>query len=353
VTEHAVDSVATAEAAGLRYVTDDRPGIRRKRAGTGFAYYRPDGTLIRDPAELRRIAAIAVPPAWTDVWIGPNPRGHILATGRDARGRKQYRYHPDWRAIRDASKYDRMLAFGTTLPVLRERIDRDLDLRGLPREKVLAAVLRLIDGTLLRVGNDEYARLNDSFGATTMRNDHATVAGATVDLSFRGKHGKQVAARITDRRLARIVKRCQELPGEELFGYVDEAGVERDVRSEDVNEYLREIAGQDFSVKDFRTWGASVLAAFLLGEVGPAETPTEITRRITMVIRIVAYELANTPAVCRACYVHPLIVERYEAGELPATRIEAPSGRPRLQETEAMLLDLLSERPLLDPVLAA
>jgi len=353
VVDRAIDSVATAEAAGLRYVTDDRPGIRRKRSGKGFAYYAPDGSLIRDRAELRRIASIAIPPAWTDVWIGPNPRGHILATGRDARGRKQYRYHPAWRAIRDASKYDRMLAFGTALPDLRARIDRDLDGRGLTREKVLAAVLRLIDGTLLRVGNDEYARLNESFGATTMRNDHVSVEGATVDLSFRGKHGKPVAARITDRRLARIVKRCQELPGEELFGYVDEHGAERDVRSEDVNEYLREIAGQDFSVKDFRTWGASVLAAALLGEIGPAETKAETTRRLNAIIRVVAHDLGNTAAVCRSCYIHPLVMERYEAGDLPPSRIEAPSDRPRLQEPEALLLDLLAAQPSVDPPLAA
>jgi DNA topoisomerase-1 len=341
----ALDNVATAEDAGLRYVTDDRPGITRRRSGRGFSYRTPDGKVLRDRARIETIRALAIPPAWTDVWICPNPNGHLLATGRDARGRKQYRYHPDWRAIRDATKFDRMVPFGATLPAVRERIERDLALRGLPREKVLAAVLRLIDMTLVRVGNDEYARLNASFGASTMRNEHADVRGGKVRLSFRGKHGKDVAARVADRRLARIVRRCQELPGEELFGYLDEFGTERDVRSEDVNEYVRELAGQDFTVKDFRTWGATVLAAGLLGEIGPGETETETTRRQNTAIRIVAHDLGNTAAVCRSSYIHPVVLDSFRAGTLAPSRLEAPATIDGLRETEAYLLDLLETPP--------
>jgi DNA topoisomerase-1 len=276
------------------------------------------------------------------VWICPNPNGHLLATGRDARGRKQYRYHPGWRAIRDATKFDRMVPFGAALPALRERVERDLELRGLPREKVLAAVLHLIDATLVRVGNDEYARLNSSFGASTMRNEHAEVRGQQVRIAFRGKHGRDVAVRIADRRLARIVRRCQDLPGEELFGYLDDLGCERDVRSEDVNDYLRELAGADFTVKDFRTWGGTVLAAGLLGEIGPGETDAEATRRQNTAIRIVAHDLANTPAVCRASYIHPVVLDEFRAGRLQATRLEAPGSIDGLRETESYLLELLA-----------
>jgi DNA topoisomerase-1 len=341
ITPVALDNVSTAEDAGLRYVTDDRPGITRRRSGRGFSYRTPDGKLLQDRARIEAIRALAIPPAWTDVWICPNPDGHLLATGRDARGRKQYRYHPNWREIRDATKFDRMVPFGAALPAVRERIERDLALRGLPREKVLAAVLHLIDMTLVRVGNDEYARLNASFGASTIRNEHAKVRGGKVHLSFRGKHGRDVAARVADRRLARIVRRCQELPGEELFGYLDELGAERDVRSEDVNEYVRELAGQDFTVKDFRTWGATVLAAGLLGEIGAGETETETIRRQTTAIRIVAHDLGNTPAVCRSSYIHPVVLDSFRAGTLAPTRLEAPAAIDGLRETEAYLLDLL------------
>lgn len=337
----ALDNVATAERAGLRYITDDRPGITRRRAGRGFSYRTPDGAPIRDREQIEAFRAIVIPPAWTDVWICPNPNGHILATGRDARGRKQYRYHPDWRQVRDATKFDRMVPFGGALPALRARVERDLGLRGLPREKVLAAVLHLIDFTLVRVGNDEYARLNESFGASTMRNEHAEVRGQRVHLAFRGKHGREVAVRIADPRMARIVRRCQELPGEELFGYIDELGGERDVRSEDVNEYLREMAGEDFTVKDFRTWGASVLATGLLGEIGAGDTEGETARRQNAAIRIVAHDLGNTPAVCRSSYIHPQILAEFGAGRLQPTRLEAPGPIDGLRETEAYLLDLL------------
>jgi DNA topoisomerase-1 len=340
----ALDSVATAELAGLRYVSDDRPGITRRRAGRGFAYRAPDGSPLTDRRRIAQIKALAIPPAWRDVWICPNPNGHLLATGRDARGRKQYRYHPRWRTVRDATKFDRMVPFGRALPALRARVERDLALRGLPREKVLAAVLRLIDVTLLRVGNDEYARLNDSFGASTMRNDHASVRGGRVRLAFRSKHGREVQVRISDRRLARIVRRCQDLPGEELFGYLDELGAERDVRSEDVNDYLREVAGEDFTVKDFRTWGASVLAAGLLGEIGPGANERDAVRRQNAAIRIVAHDLGNTLAVCRASYIHPTVLEAYREGRLQETRLEADGRAPGLRETEEYLLRLLGGR---------
>jgi len=338
-----VDNVGTAEQAGLRYVTDERPGITRRRSGRGFSYRAPDGSLLTDKKRIEAIRALAIPPAWTDVWICPNPDGHILATGRDARGRKQYRYHPAWREVRDATKFDRMVAFGTALPTLRERVERDLDLRGLPREKVLAAVLHLIDATLVRVGNDEYARVNESFGASTMRNEHAEVRGPKVQIAFRGKHGRDVSVRIADRRLARIVRRCQDLPGEELFAYLDELGAERDVRSEDVNDYLREVAGQDFTVKDFRTWGASVLAAGLLGEIGAGDTEAETTRRQNTAIRVVVHDLGNTPAVCRSSYIHPLVLEEFRAGNLQPTRLEADGPIDGLRETESYLLELLAD----------
>jgi DNA topoisomerase-1 len=338
----ALDGVAIAEAAGLRYVTDDRPGITRRRAGRGFSYRTPGGSVIRDARRLRELRALAIPPAWRDVWICPNPNGHLLATGRDARGRKQYRYHPRWREVRDATKFDRLVPFGAALPAIRRRIDRDIALRGLPREKVLAAVLRLIDVALLRVGNDEYARLNDSFGAATMRNGHAAVRSDHIRLAFRSKHGREIEARIVDRRLARIVRRCQDLPGEELFGYIDELGEERDVRSEDVNDYLREVAGDDFSVKDFRTWGASVLATGLLGEIGPGETERDTARRELAAIRIVARDLGNTATVCRASYVHPAVLDAFREHRLEETRLEADGRSAELRETEEYLLELLA-----------
>jgi DNA topoisomerase-1 len=341
----ALDGVATAELAGLRYVTDDRPGITRRRAGRGFSYRTPAGEVIRDRRRLAQLKALAIPPAWEEVWISPNANGHLLATGRDARGRKQYRYHERWRSVRDATKFDRMVPFGQTLPALRHRVERDLEARGLPREKVLAAVLRLIDVTLMRVGNDEYARLNDSFGASTMHNEHALVRGAHVRLAFRSKHGREVQVRVADRRLARIVRRCQDLPGEELFGYLDDDGAERDVRSEDVNDYLREVAGGDFTVKDFRTWGASVLATGLLGEIGPGANERETTRLQNTALRVVAHDLGNTLAVCRASYVHPVVLEAYRDGRLAATRLEAEGRTPGLRETEEYLLRLLGGRP--------
>jgi DNA topoisomerase-1 len=305
-----------ARAAGLRYVSDDRPGITRRRSGRGFTYVEPDGAPIRDRRERARIAAIAIPPAWEQVWICPNPRGHILATGRDARGRKQYRYHADWRAHRDSSKFDRMAAFAGALPGIRARLEDDLTLRGLPREKVLAAVLALIDRTLIRVGNEEYARENGSFGATTLRDEHVAIVRGELRLSFRGKAGKEHEVALHDPRLNRVVRRCQELPGEHLFGYVDDEGRPRAIDSGDVNDYLREVAGEEITVKDFRTWGGSVLCHQLLCDAGPAASEAEGKRMVVAAIKVVAAQLGNTPAVCRSSYVYPAVIDAYLAGSL-------------------------------------
>lgn len=343
------DPVASARAAGLRYVTDDRPGIRRRRAGKHFAYTGPDGRMIRDPDELRRIAALAIPPAWTDVWIAPDPRAHLQATGRDARGRKQYRYHPRWRATRDETKYNRLIAFGEALPTIRARVHEDLRLSGLPRRKVLATVVRLLEQTLIRVGNEEYARANKSFGLTTMRTRHVAVAGATVHFTFRGKSGVTHAIDLSDRRLAGIVKRLQALPGQELFQYVDEGGKRHTIDSADVNAYLTELTGQDFTAKDFRTWAGTVLALTALREFPPFDSETQATHNVVQAIERVAARLGNTPAICRKCYVHPHLLDAYLDGSLAAVlppstgaaRHEHPAG---LTPEETAVLTLLRAR---------
>ena len=311
-----VDPRDEARVAGLRYVSDDRPGITRQRSGRGFRYRATNGETIRNAGEIARINAIAIPPAWTEVWIGPNPRGHILATGRDARRRKQYRYHPEWRALRDATKFDRMAAFGRVLPSVRTRLANDLSLRAIPREKVLAAVVSIIDRTLIRVGNEEYTRQNGSFGATTLRDEHAHFAHGELMLSFRGKSGKQQDVAISDRRLARVVHRSQELPGEQLFEYLDEMGAPHAIDSGDVNDYLREVAGREITVKDFRTWGGSVLCHQLLLDAGGADDVAEAKKIVVASVKLVASRLGNTPAVCRASYIHPAIIEAYLEGEL-------------------------------------
>src|SRR5881396_2020055 len=257
-------SVEAAAAARLRYVSDARPGIQRIRVGRGFKYSSADGTEVTDPQALQRIRSIAIPPAWMDVWICPTATGHIQAVGRDARGRKQYRYHSRWREVRDQTKYARLIEFGRALPRIRKRVEQDLGRAGLPREKVLAAVLRLLETTLIRVGNEEYARHNHSYGLTTLRSQHVTIDGTRLRFEFRGKGGKRHAVALTDRRLARVVRRCQELPGHELFQYLDDEGNRQSIDSADVNAYLREIGGDDFTAKDFRTWGGTVLAAFAL-----------------------------------------------------------------------------------------
>jgi DNA topoisomerase I len=338
----ALDPRDEARAAGLRYVTDDRPGITRRRSGRGFSYRGTSGETIRDRAELARIAAIVIPPAWTDVWICPNPRGHILATGRDLRRRKQYRYHPDWRALRDATKFDRMAAFAGALPVIRRRLADDLALRGLPREKVLAAVISIIDRTLIRVGNEEYARQNGSFGATTLRDEHAQVRHGELRLSFRGKSGKQQQVAIDDPRLARVVHRCQELPGEQLFEYVDESDAPKAIDSGDVNDYLRELAGEEITVKDFRTWGGSVLCHQLLLDAGSPEDEAEGKAMLVASIKLVASRLGNTPAVCRASYVHPAIIDAYLAGELEAAQVDDGDDEHGLRADELQLQSFLA-----------
>jgi len=304
----------TAARAGLRYVTDGVPGIRRQRAGTGWAFYWPDGERIADRVERRRISALAIPPAWTDVWICPDPVGHIQATARDARGRKQYRYHPLYRAARDKSKFRRMLEFSEILPDIRERVERDLRAGDLTRRQILATVVRLLDKTLIRVGNDEYARENRSFGLTTLRGRHVEIDGSKLRFTFRGKSGVSHEVAITDRRLARIVQQCQDLPGQELFQYLDAKGRRQTISSDDVNAYLRETTGRDITAKDFRTWAGTMLAAKALCAVGPAKTRREAERNILRAIDQVADRLGNTRAVCRKYYVHPGLVTAYLVG---------------------------------------
>lgn len=336
-----------AKEAGLRYVTDQSPGIqRRARGAKAFTYIDTDGRKVSDRNTLIRIKRLAVPPAWTEVWICPRSDGHIQATGRDARGRKQYRYHEDWRQQRDANKFDRMIAFARSLPKIRRRVRKDLKQSGVPREKVLATVVRLLESTLIRVGNDEYARDNKSYGLTTMRNHHARVSGPKIHFAFRGKSAKQHEISIHDPQLARIVRHCQDIPGQELFGYEDESGAVRDVTSQDVNLYLREITEEDFTAKDFRTWAGTVLAAIALQEFESVTGETQAKKNIVTAIEAVAKMLGNTPAVCRKCYVHPNVLDRYLAGDTIAT-IKAEVARKvkgslsRLKPEEAAVLVLL------------
>jgi DNA topoisomerase I len=310
------DPVDSAQAAGLRYVSDIQPGIRRKRAGKGFIYMGTDGKPIRDEKELTRIRSLAIPPAYTDVWICPSPNGHIQATGRDARGRKQYRYHPKWREVRDETKFGRMLAFSEVLPGIRKRIERDLQLPGLPREKVLATVVRLLECTCIRVGNEEYAKSNRSFGLTTLQDRHVEISGSNVRFEFKGKSGKMHQVDLNDRRLARIVQRCQALPGEDLFQYEDDDGVRQSIGSGDVNDYIREISGQEFTAKDFRTWAGTILAVAALKEVGAWSSQRQAKSNVLRAIDLVAEQLNNTRAVCRKYYVHPAVFETYLAGTM-------------------------------------
>ncbi|HEY7060973.1 MAG TPA: DNA topoisomerase IB [Chloroflexota bacterium] len=348
-TAPSVTPVESARAAGLRYVSDTRPGIRRKRAGSHFSYRGTDGQPIHDRAVLKRVKALAIPPAWTDVWICPDPNGHVQATARDAKGRKQYRYHPRWQAVRDETKYERTIAFGQALPLIRERTERDLDLPGLPREKVLAAVVRLLETTLIRVGNDEYARHNHSFGLTTMRDRHVDVDGGKIRFHFRGKSGQYRRLELTDRRLARIVKRCRDIAGQELFQYYDDEDERRDVGSGDVNAYLREITGQDFTAKDFRTWAGTVLAAWALNEFEAFDSETQAKHNVVRAIERVAERLGNTPAVCRRCYVHPAVLDAYLDGSLIEQLKDQVDGEltdalSKLPPEEALVLAFLQRR---------
>jgi DNA topoisomerase-1 len=308
------EHVESARVAGLRYVSDRSPGIRRRRAGKGFSYTGPEGKRLTDPAEIQRIRALVIPPAWTDVWICSDPNGHIQVTARDARGRKQYRYHPRYRAVRDETKFDRLLEFSRLLPIIRERVDADLSRPELPREKVLATVVRLLEITRMRVGNDEYARENKSYGLTTLLNDHVEVSGSTLRFEFRGKSGKEHALEVNDARLARIVLRCQALPGAELFQYVDQDGKRQSVDSGDINQYLRDITGADITAKDFRTWAGTVIAALELSELGVARTQREKKHNVLRALDVVAMRLGNTRTVCRKYYVHPALIAAYEHG---------------------------------------
>jgi DNA topoisomerase I len=309
-------SIASARAAGLRYVHDDRPGIRRVRRGKAFRYLDADGRPVRDAETLARIRALVIPPAWTDVWICSHANGHLQATGRDARGRKQYRYHARWRAVRDETKYHRMIDFARALPILRARIDADLALPGLRRAKVLAAVVRLLETTLIRVGNEEYAKTNHSFGLTTLLDKHVQVKGSTAHFTFRGKSGVHHDVDVHDHRLVRIIRRCHDLPGHELFQFVDEEGATHLIDSAAVNEYLHEIAGEEFTAKDFRTWAGTVLAAEALRTCEVCEAATQRKRNVVAAVEETARRLGNTVAVCRKCYIHPAVVEAYLDGSL-------------------------------------
>jgi DNA topoisomerase I len=330
------DPLESAALAGLRYVSDEQPGIRRRRSGSGFAYTNADGSVVRDSNALLRIKHLAIPPAWIDVWICPSPNGHIQATGRDSRGRKQYLYHERWREVRDAAKYERLLAFAETLPRIRARIEQDLKQPGAPRTKVLAAVVRLLEETSIRVGNEEYRRENRSFGLTTLRDRHAQFEGDTLRLQFKGKSGKQTVVELSNRRLARIVKQCQDIPGQELFQYLDDNGQRHAIESADVNTYLREISGGDFTAKDFRTWNGTLLALRHLRRAPVTPSTTEGKRQVSAAIKSVASELGNTPAVCRKAYVHPVVVNAYLDGSL------APEASTNVTDEEEGVKALLT-----------
>jgi DNA topoisomerase-1 len=347
--EIVTDPAESAKAAGLRYVYDDQPGIMRVRRGKGFRYVTSDGAPVRDAKVLARIKSLVIPPAWNQVWICRDGNGHLQCTGRDAKGRKQSRYHPRWRAVRDETKYERMLLFGEVLPKIRERVEQDLARRGLPREKVLAAIVRLLETTYIRVGNAEYARTNKSYGLTTLRNRHVKVRGSKIHFNFAGKSGVEHAIDLNDRRLARIVKSCSDLPGYELFQYVDEDGLPHTVDADDVNEYLREITGQHFTAKDFRTWAGTVLACAVLKEFEAFASATEAKRNVVQAIKRVAAELGNTPSVCRKAYVHPAVLECYMSGVLaPAEKRcaaeQLAAAANALREEEAAMMKLLEER---------
>ena len=345
----ATDSVASAKSAGLRYVSLTGPGIRRKSTGQSMVYFGTNGETIKDADILARIKSLAIPPAWRDVWICPIAHGHLQATGIDAKGRKQYRYHPRWRAVRDETKYDRMRLFGRALPGIRARVERDLVRSGLPREKILATIVRLLETTLIRVGNEEYARQNASFGLTTMQDRHVDISGATLTFEFRGKSGISHSIDLTDRRLAKIVKRSQDLPGYELFQYLDEQGTRRSVDSADVNAYLKEISGEEFTAKDFRTWAGTVLAARALQEFQTFDSQAQAKRNVVQAIEAVAKRLGNTKAVCRKCYVHPRVIDLYMDGSLLQTlkrrvKKELSQSLHGLPPEEAAVLALLQQR---------
>ncbi|HVR95817.1 MAG TPA: DNA topoisomerase IB [Thermoanaerobaculia bacterium] len=324
------------------------PGLRRRKSGKGFTYIDTKGQTVRDAKEMKRIQSLAIPPAWTDVWICPLRNGHLQATGRDARGRKQYRYHPEWRNVRDETKFGKMISFGEALPGVRQRVEEDLSRRGLPREKVVATVVKLLETTLIRIGNKEYMKQNKSFGLTTLRDGHVDIEGSKLRFEFRGKSGQEHQVEVQDRRLARIVRQCRDLPGQTLFQYLDDDGVRQSVRSEDVNSYLREITGEDFTAKDFRTWGGTVLALSSLLEIGACESEKEANKAVVETIKRVAGELGNRPAICRKYYVHPLVIESFVQGKLMEALTDVVEDSPDsgdasngLRSLEAKTLALL------------
>lgn len=342
-----IDPEDAAISAGLTYVNDDMPGITRQRSGKGFSYKGPDGRTITDKAERKRLVSLAIPPAYVDVWICPDPRGHIQATGRDAKGRKQYRYHPEFRELRDSSKYDRMLDFARGLPQLRAQVDADMSRRGLPVEKVLATIVFLLENTMIRVGNTRYARENKSHGLTTLRMRHVTLDGNQVRFKFKGKSGKEWNLGLRDRRVARIIRAVQEIPGQHLFQYVDDDGARRQVTSTEVNDYLRQITGRQVTAKDFRTWTGTVLAALALAEYEKADSEAAAKRNVRDAIESVAARLGNTPTICRQCYVHPQIIDAYLADELRlelADTIDDTLTQTDLRPEETQVLRFLKKR---------
>lgn len=356
-----IDPRDSARAAGLRYTNDRKPGIARKKAAKSFRYITADGKPVRDPDTLGRIKSLVIPPAWKDVWISPHANGHLQATGRDARGRKQSRYHPKWREVRDENKYERMSHFAEALPTIRERVHHDLGLPGLPRLKVLATIISLMEATLIRVGNEEYARENHSYGLTTMQHQHVEVHGSEITFTFQGKSRVHHTISLHDRRLANIIKRCEEIPGHELFQYLDHDGNEHHIGSADVNEYLRDISGHHFTAKDFRTWAGSVLAATTLRAFEPFSNATQAKKNVVEAIKSVAAKLGNTPSVCRKCYIHPAVLEAYLGGgaSVQAAKKELKDAQHHLEakivahqhalhEEERALVDLLAQRVLLE-----
>jgi DNA topoisomerase-1 len=349
VSDHISEVDAALAEEGLRYVSDSSPGYRRKRTGTSFTYYDKDGKRITDQVVIRRIKSIGIPPAYEFVWICPSPNGHIQATGLDARGRKQYRYHPKWRELRDQNKYEHIMQFAAVLPALRARVASDMKRDGLPREKVLATIVSLLEKTLIRVGNAEYAEKNKSYGLTTMRRKHVAIGRGVLRFDFTGKSGKQWKLQVEDRRVAAIVKRCAEIPGHELFKYLDDDGESRTVDSGDVNQYIREITQQDFSAKDFRTWAGTVLAALALSEFKKYDSQAEAKRNVVAAIEKVAKQLGNTPAICRKSYAHPEILSAYMSGDL-VKMIDAKIARKfkqqyaQLTADEIMVLAFLRKR---------